>query len=127
MDSLLLCLNGLHAKVAHSLFANEALVLSALRLRRTSPERASAVMDANTGSRGHPLQEQVLVSPILEDMDQSPAGFSSPKPKGPQATVTHIPSWPEEGRTLKKHDWVSILFALGDILLVVLPIYFIRT
>ena len=124
MDSLLLCLNGLHAKVARSLFANEALVLSALR--RTSPERASAVMDANTGSRGHPLQQQVLVSPILEDMDQSPAGFSSPKPKAPQTTVTHVPSWPEEGRTLNKHDWVSILFALGDVLLVALPIYFIR-
>ena len=124
MDSLLLCLNGLHAKVARSLFANEALVLSALR--RTSPERASAVMDANTGSRGHPLQQQVLVSPILEDMDQSPTAFSSPKPKAPQTTVTHVPSWPEEGRTLNKHDWVSILFALGDVLLVALPIYFIR-
>ena len=124
MDSLLLCLNGLHAKVARSLFANEALVLSALC--RASPERASAVMDANTGSRGHPLQQQVLVSPILEDMDQSPAGFSSPKPKGPQTTVTHVPSWPEEGRPLKNHTWLSYFYALGDALLVLLPVYFIR-
>ena len=115
--------HGLHAKVARSLFANEALVLSALC--RTSRERASAIMDANTSSRGHPLQHQVLVSPILEEMDQSPTGFSTPKAKAPQTTVTHVPSWPEEGRTLNKHDWVSVLFALGDVLLVALPIYFI--
>ena len=116
--------HGLHAKVARSLFANEALVLSALC--HTSRERASAIMDANTSSRGHPLQHQVLVSPILDEMHQSPTGFSSPKSKVPQTTVTHVPSWPEEGRPLKKHTWLSYFYALGDALLVLLPVYFIR-
>ena len=116
--------HGLHAKVARSLFANEALILSALC--HTSRERASAIMDANTSSRGHPLQQQVVVSPILDDMDQPPTEFSTPKAKGPQATVAHVPSWPEEGRVLKKHTWLTFVYGIGDLILVLLPIYFIR-
>ncbi|KAJ8108973.1 hypothetical protein OPT61_g7800 [Boeremia exigua] len=81
-------------------------------------------MAANTSSPGHPHQHYVPVSPI-EEMDPSPISDSTVKPKTWQTTITQVPSWPEEARTLKHHDWVSVLFALGDIILVALPIYFI--
>jgi hypothetical protein len=41
-------------------------------------------------------------------------------------TVTEIPSWPEGAKPLKHLDWMSWLFLIGDVILVVLPIYFIR-
>ncbi|KAF2997348.1 hypothetical protein E8E13_003562 [Curvularia kusanoi] len=82
-------------------------------------------MAANTGSREHPLQHQVLVSPILENDNQLPTEYSTPKSKTPQSTVTQVPSWPEEGRTLKKHTWLTFVYGIGDLILVLLPIYFI--
>ncbi|KAF2476429.1 uncharacterized protein BDR25DRAFT_277535 [Lindgomyces ingoldianus] len=42
-----------------------------------------------------------------------------------ETTVTRVPSWPHDGSPLKKHDWVSYLYLIGDIVLVLLPIYFI--
>lgn len=83
-------------------------------------------MAANISSRGHPLQQQVLVSPISEDMEQPSTEVPTPKSKAPQATVTPISSWPEEGRTLKKHTWMTYLYGLGDAILALLPVYFIR-
>jgi hypothetical protein len=41
-------------------------------------------------------------------------------------TVTEISSWPEGAKPLKHLDWMSWLFLIGDVILVVLPIYFIR-
>lgn len=46
--------------------------------------------------------------------------------KKAEPTVTRIPSWLEEAKPLKQHDWLSRSFVIGDILLVLLPIYFIR-
>ena len=83
-------------------------------------------MAANTSSREHPLQHQILVSPICESTDRSPTSNTEEKSKSWRTTITHVPSWPEEARALKKHDWVSVLFALGDVILVVLPVYFVR-
>jgi hypothetical protein len=83
-------------------------------------------MVANTSSRGHPLQHEFLVSPISDETtDYLPVPSADLKSKTWAATVTRVPSWPEEARQLKKHDWVSVLFALGDVILVVLPIYFV--
>jgi hypothetical protein len=38
-----------------------------------------------------------------------------------------VPSWPEEARPLKHRDWISYLFTIGDVILVLLPVYFICT
>lgn len=44
-----------------------------------------------------------------------------------EATVAAtIPSWPHEGRALKKRTWTSYVYMLGDAILVLLPVYFIR-
>ena len=83
-------------------------------------------MATNTSSRGHPLQHQILVSPIVENTDQSSTPDSTTKSKTWETTITHVPSWPEEARTLKKHTWLSYFYSLGDIILVLLPIYFVR-
>lgn len=116
--------HGSHAKVVRSLVANEALVSPAWCT--SSEERALATMTANTSSRAHPRRHYDPVSPAADDIDQSPRqGLASNPDKLWHTTITHVPSWPEEARTLKKHDWVSVLFALGDIVLVALPIYFI--
>lgn len=40
--------------------------------------------------------------------------------------MTHVPNWPEEARALKRRTWVAFLYAIGDFILVLLPIYFIR-
>lgn len=83
-------------------------------------------MTTNTNSRERPLQHEVLVSPISDEtISYSPVPNAETKSKAWAATVTRVPSWPEEARQLKKHDWVSVMFALGDVLLVVLPIYFV--
>ncbi len=79
----------------------------------------------NTSSRGHPLRRYVLGS-TPEEEDNVPLPSTGPKSKTWQTTVSRIPSWPEEARTLRNHDWVSILFGLGDVILVLLPIYFVR-
>ncbi|KAJ4985302.1 hypothetical protein SVAN01_09247 [Stagonosporopsis vannaccii] len=83
-------------------------------------------MAVNTGSHEQPHQHAILAPPITDGIDQSTSqGPSSKSDKMWQTTVKHVPSWPEEARALKKHDWVSVLFALGDVLLVALPVYFI--
>jgi hypothetical protein len=82
-------------------------------------------MTANTSSREHPFQQQALISPISESMDQSPTPNSTTKSRNWETTVTRIPSWPEEAQTLKKHTWVTYLYGLGDLILVLLPVYFI--
>lgn len=56
--------------------------------------------------------------------------------KQPDATVTpmspgqtHLPrfnTWPEEARPLKQPDWIWYFERTADILLVLVPLYFIR-
>ncbi|KAF2632538.1 hypothetical protein BU25DRAFT_382057 [Macroventuria anomochaeta] len=58
------------------------------------------------------------------------AGSTSPsiatKSKTLRTTITHVPSWPEEARALKKHTWLSYFFGFGDVILLLLPVYFLR-
>ncbi|CAI6335741.1 unnamed protein product [Periconia digitata] len=42
-----------------------------------------------------------------------------------QTTIASVPDWPLEAQTLKKKTWTRYMYILGDILLVLLPIYFI--
>jgi hypothetical protein len=83
-------------------------------------------MAANTSSRGHPLQHEVLVSPISDEMNYSPVPSTETKSKAWATTITHVASWPEEARSLKKHTWLTFVYGLGDLILVILPLYFIR-
>jgi hypothetical protein len=52
--------------------------------------------------------------------------FTTSKSKTWETTVGRVESWPEEARHLKNRDWIHYLFTIGDIVLVSLPIYFIR-
>jgi len=58
------------------------------------------------------------------------AAKSKPKPTSKpetwETTIEKVGSWPEEARPLKAHTWLKWLYALGDILLALLPLYFIR-
>ncbi|KAF1958904.1 hypothetical protein CC80DRAFT_21927 [Byssothecium circinans] len=54
-----------------------------------------------------------------------PSNQSKSKSKTWATTVTHVPSWPQEARPLKKHTWISYVYMIGDLILVLLPIYFI--
>ncbi|XPS94379.1 hypothetical protein M3J09_003695 [Ascochyta lentis] len=82
-------------------------------------------MAANTSSREHPLQQQYIPSPIFEEVDSSAAPNTTEKSKTWQTTITHVPSWPVEARALKKHTWLSYVFGFGDMIMLLLPIYFI--
>jgi hypothetical protein len=82
-------------------------------------------MTANTGSRWNAFWQPASAS-TPEEVGKSPPLDTKSKSKTWQTTVSHVPSWPEEARTLKKHTWVSFLYTLGDVILVLLPIYFIR-
>ncbi|KAJ4340059.1 hypothetical protein N0V87_002679 [Didymella glomerata] len=83
-------------------------------------------MVANTSSRGHPLQHEFLVSPISDETTSySSVPSAEIKSKIWEPTVHHVPSWPEEARTLKKHTWLTFVYGLGDLILVIVPIYFI--
>ena len=42
------------------------------------------------------------------------------------SSLVRIPSWPEEARPLKERNWISNLYLLGDIVLVLAPIFFLR-
>lgn len=124
MDSLWLCLMGAIKSLA---LARRVRGTCLIHLVQQSTRRASATMAANTSSRGHPLQHEFLVSPISDETTSySPVPSAEPKPKTWATTITHVPSWPEEARPLKKHTWLTFFYGLGDLILVILPVYFIR-
>ncbi|KAH3912226.1 hypothetical protein HBH56_123310 [Parastagonospora nodorum] len=62
---------------------------------------------------------------IVEETAGSARATPAPKSKTWETTVDRVPSWPEEARPLKKHTWVVYLYAIADVLLVLLPVYFI--
>jgi hypothetical protein len=72
----------------------------------------------------NPLRRHVLGSLVEETTEPAPAPAISTS-KTWESTVGRVDSWPEEARLLKKHTWISYLYALGDLFLVVLPIYFV--
>ncbi|KAL1656652.1 hypothetical protein SLS61_000448 [Didymella pomorum] len=83
-------------------------------------------MAANTSSHGRPLQHKYLVSPISDETTSySLVPSAETKSKTWATTVTHVPSWPKEARPLKKHTWLTFVYGLGDLILVLLPLYFI--
>jgi hypothetical protein len=63
---------------------------------------------------------------VVESGESAPV-VSGSKSKTWDTTVGRVPSWPEEARPLKRRDWVAHLFSVGDVILVLLPIYFICT
>ncbi|CBX94473.1 hypothetical protein LEMA_P119640.1 [Plenodomus lingam JN3] len=48
-----------------------------------------------------------------------------PKSDSCQNTMASVRSWPEEARGVKEHTWLSYVYGIGDVLLILLPIYFI--
>ena len=54
------------------------------------------------------------------------AAKTNSKSKTWETTVERVESWPEEARPLKKHTWLSYMYGIGDLILVLLPVYFIR-
>jgi hypothetical protein len=83
-------------------------------------------MAANMSSRFHPLQQQHDLGQTVEEaVEPSPSSMAT-KSKTWQTTITHVPSWPGEARALKKHTWLTYVFGVGDIILLLLPIYFLR-
>jgi hypothetical protein len=82
-------------------------------------------MGVTADSHWNPFRRHVL-GDIVEESSELPPAVSGSKSKTWETTVDRVPSWPEEARPLKKHTWVSYIYATGDILLVLLPIYFIR-
>jgi hypothetical protein len=53
-------------------------------------------------------------------------GHPNMKSKTWETTITHVESWPNEARPLKKRTWITWLFSIGDALLAIMPFYFIR-
>jgi hypothetical protein len=85
---------------------------------------AAAAMSLIFGRAWIPFRRHALGG-IVEELHEPVTGAMTAKTKTWGTSVSRVPSWPEEARPLKQHDWVSYLFMAGDILLVLLPIYFI--
>jgi hypothetical protein len=90
-------------------------------------------MDAGSVSRWSPFRRHGLRGQIVEetvgpDANTTPvtAAKSNSKSKTWETTVERVESWPDEARPLKAHTWLTWLYAFGDVLLVLLPFYFIR-
>jgi len=82
-------------------------------------------MSTTTNSRWNPFRHHV-VNLKAEETSLPQASLPATKSKIWETTVERVESWPEEARPLKKHTWLTFLYGLGDFILVLLPIYFIR-
>jgi hypothetical protein len=83
------------------------------------------MMSVTTDSHWNPFRRHALGTVVEESTTPARTPPAS-KSKTWETTVDRVPSWPEEAQPLKKHTWVVYLYVLADILLVLLPIYFIR-
>lgn len=83
-------------------------------------------MAANTGSRGQPIQHHFSALPTTDSTDQLSTHGSDTKVNNWSTTVSHVASWPQEARALKNHTWLTFIYGIGDFILVLLPVYFIR-
>ena len=81
-------------------------------------------MSTTTNSRWNPFRRHVLNS-IAEETHSTQPPLAPPKSKTWNTTLQKIESWPEEAKPLKAHTWLTRLYSLGDVILVLLPIYFI--
>ncbi|KAH7402532.1 hypothetical protein BKA66DRAFT_564447 [Pyrenochaeta sp. MPI-SDFR-AT-0127] len=75
-------------------------------------------------SRWNPFRQEALGS-VVEESDPASQQLAQTKSKTWTTTVDRVPSWPEEAKPLKTHNWLSYTYAAGDFILVLLPIYFI--
>jgi primosomal protein N' len=82
-------------------------------------------MSAVTDLRWNPFRRHELGG-IVEESTQSVPVPPRSKSKTWETTVERVPSWPEEARQLKNHTWLTYLYVIGDFLLVLLPLFFIR-
>jgi hypothetical protein len=73
----------------------------------------------------NPFRRHVLGSMAEEVVPTAPR-LASTKSKTWETTIERVESWPEEARTLKNHTWLTYLYDVGDIILVLLPLFFIR-
>jgi hypothetical protein len=62
----------------------------------------------------------------VEETNEPDQVSSRSKLKTWDTTIDRVPSWPEEARPLKKHTWISYVYGIGDFILVLLPLFFIR-
>jgi hypothetical protein len=83
------------------------------------------MMTIVNNSRWNPFRRYALGS-MAEDTDATAPPLASTKSKTWETTIERVESWPEEARPLKKHNWLSYVYGIGDLILVLLPIYFIR-
>ncbi|KAI8937726.1 hypothetical protein NX059_005426 [Plenodomus lindquistii] len=81
-------------------------------------------MNVSKVSRWGPFRRPILAT-MTEETAAPPLPRSNAKSKTWQTTVTSVKSWPEEARVLKKRTWLSYVYGIGDVLLVLLPVYFI--
>lgn len=94
---------------------------SRIAARFLQVDDATATM---TNFHWNPFRRHALGG-IVEETTGSARATPAPKTKTWETTVDRVPSWPEEARCLKKHTWVVYLYAIADVLLVLLPVYFI--
>ncbi|KAH3982824.1 hypothetical protein HBI56_006440 [Parastagonospora nodorum] len=94
---------------------------SRIAARFLQVDDATATM---TNIHWNPFRRHALGG-IVEETAGSARATPAPKSKTWETTVDRVPSWPEEARPLKKHTWVVYLYAIADVLLVLLPVYFI--
>jgi hypothetical protein len=85
---------------------------------------ATTTMSVTANTSWNPFRKHVLDSVVEETTPSAPVRMET-KSKTWTTTVDRVPSWPEEARPLKRRDWVHYLFVIGDVILVLLPIYFI--
>jgi hypothetical protein len=81
-------------------------------------------MTGRTGLGWNPFRRHALGGNV-ELLGEPALIRTETKSKTWGTTVSRVPSWPEEARPLKNHTWVTFLYGIGDIILVLLPIYFL--
>lgn len=90
-----------------------------------SADTTSANMGISIYSHWNPFRRHVSDSTV-EEIGQTAQPLANTKSKTWTTTVDRVPSWPEEARPLKKHTWITFLYGTGDLILLLLPLYFIR-
>jgi hypothetical protein len=97
-------------------------VQAGLQIARSTP--TTAMMSVTADSHWNPFRRHTVGTVVEESTTPARTPLVS-KSKTWETAVDRVPSWPEEARPLKHHDWIAYLFIIGDIILVLLPIYFI--
>jgi hypothetical protein len=96
-----------------------------LRADGATLQRPTTTMNVTADSNWNPFRRHALGGIVEETSEPAPilAGLKS---KTWETTIDRVPSWPEEARPLKKRTWLAYLFSVGDLVLVLLPVYFMR-